>query len=135
MEGLRPLYDPTFAHLAQRALKGDLRVFYATIPRQLIRRFDPDYDPRGHPIGRVVVDEVKQDWQKGNWEPLWVYETVGEFVMSDNYIQWAAAEEGQPDYLPCWVLGRPSIEGSIEIQGPIAVQEVRRLLGLAEPSG
>ena len=50
-------------------------------------------------------------------------------MLSDDYIVWEAAKQGRPDFLPCWVLGNPSHDSIENVQGPIEVAEIKRLLG------
>ncbi len=45
---------------------------------------------------------------------------------------WEAAKLGDPDFLPCWVLGRPDLEGVVDIQGPLDEAGVRSAIGFAE---
>ncbi len=131
MKGLQPLHDPVFSHLIDRAAKGGVPVYYGAVPRDAIRRFDTEYDPRLHPVGRAAVDELMEAWQRGEFTNVWVYEEGDGFVLSDDYICWAAAEEGQPDFLPCWILGMPTLPCVADLQGPIEESEVPGLLGLA----
>ena len=131
LKGLQPLRDPVFSHLLERAVQGGVAVYYGEVPREKIRRFDTGYDPRSHPVGRAAVTQLMEAWQRGKFSPVWVYEEGDGFVLSDDYICWAGAAEGQPDLLPCWILGMPTLAGIKDLQGPIAGAEVPKMLGFA----
>jgi hypothetical protein len=130
-EGLKPLFDSVFSHLIERAYKGALDVYFAPVPRQLIRPFDVEYDPCAHPAGRAAIEAVMAQWAKGQFQYVWVYQQGDEFVLSDDYIVWEAAKRGRPDCLPCWILGKPLHAQVGDVQGPIDPKEVPRLLGFA----
>jgi len=131
LAGLRPLYDPVFAYLIEGAYKGRVDVYFAAVPFGLIRPFDPDYDPGKHPVGRAAIAEFVARWEKGDFAQSWVYQKGDEFVLSDDYIIWEAAKIGKPDFLPCWVLGKPSNTDLRDVQGPIDRREVPTLLGIS----
>jgi len=54
---------------------------------------------------------------------------AGHFITSDNYIEYFAAVEGEPDHLPCWVFGRPSRPEATLVQGPLSVEDLKEVLG------
>jgi hypothetical protein len=72
------------------------------------------------------------DWREGNFDHVWVYPNEDAYVMSDDYVVWAAVERGRPDYVPCWVLGYPLVTVAGDIRGPIEQDRVRRILGFGE---
>jgi hypothetical protein len=129
MPGLTPPNDPVLLYLFSRAAEGHLPVYFGAIPLNLVRPFSTEYDPRRHPIGRQAVDAAKRDCQAGNFTKLWVYPDGSTYVMSDDYIPFYAAQEGQPDYLPCFILGRTEDSQVMDLQGPIQVSDVRKALG------
>jgi hypothetical protein len=129
LAGLRPLYDPVFAYLIEGAYKGRVDVYFAAVPFALIRPFDPDYDPGKHPVGRAAIAEFVARWEQGDFAQSWVYQKGDEFVLSDDYIVWEAAKIGKPDFLPCWVLGKPNNKDLKDVQGPIDSREVPAMLG------
>jgi hypothetical protein len=130
--GLRPLRDEILGYLLQRAVDGLLPVYAAALPRTLIRPFDPEYNPEKHPLGLAAVEQTMAEWRAGQVPHVWVYPSVDAYVLSDDYIPWAAALRGQPDFMPCWVLGYPSVPGTGEVQGPIDQESVRKLLGFSD---
>lgn len=132
--GLRPLPDPILGYLLQRALSGLVSVYFAAVPRTLIRPFDTEYDPAKHPVGAAAIERTMAEWQAGSFPHVWVYPSGHAYVLSDDYIPWAAALRGQPDFVPCWVLGYPSVPGTVDIQGPVDPQRVRTLLGFGDSS-
>jgi hypothetical protein len=127
--GLRPLRDDVLGYLLQRAVDGLVPVYFAAVPRTLIHPFDTEYDPTKHPVGAAAIEQAMADWRAGNFAHVWVYPRGDGYVLSDDYIPWAAVLRGQPAFLPCWVLGYPSVPGAVDIQGPVELQRVRKLLG------
>jgi hypothetical protein len=83
---------------------------------EMVVPFDPEYDPEAHPVGREAVMALMQEWEQGHITPVWVYPRAGKYVLSDDYIILAAARRGEPDYLPCYVVGRPLYDGLEDIQ-------------------
>jgi hypothetical protein len=75
---------------------------------------------------------MKRDWQAGNFSKLWVYPDGSTYVMSDDYITFYAAQEGQPDFLPCFILGETEDSRIEDLQGPIQVSDVRKALGFPD---
>jgi hypothetical protein len=130
--GLRPLRDDVLGYLLQRAVEGVVPVYFAAVPRMLIHPFDTEYDPAKHPVGAAAIAQTMAEWRSGHVPHVWVYPRGAAYVLSDDYIPWAAALRGQPDFLPCWVLGYPSVAGTVDIQGPVEPQRVRRLLGFGD---
>jgi hypothetical protein len=132
--GLRPLRDDILGYLLQRALDGLVPVYFAAVPRTLIRPFDPEYDPAKHPVGAAAIEQTMAEWRAGRFPHVWVYPSRDEYVLSDDYIPWAAALRGRPDFLPCWVLGYPSVPGTVDTHGPVEQQRVRSLIGFGDSS-
>ena len=133
LAGLRPLYDPILGHLLEGAYHGSVDIYYAAIPLSVIRPFDPDYDPSKHPVGAAAIADVTARWRAGHFENVVVYQKGDVFILSDDYIIWEAAKRGQPDFLPCWVLGRPQHFLAVDVQGPLARGEVAKVIGLPAP--
>src|SRR6266536_1466783 len=102
---LTPPKDVVMIYLMSRAATGHLPVYFAAIPIELVRPFSTEYDPRRHRVGRQAVDAKKEDWLAGRFSKMWVYPDASSYVMSDDYITFYAAQEGQPDFLPCFILG------------------------------
>jgi hypothetical protein len=131
LAGLRPLFDPVFRHLIERAVTGHVDVYFAAVPRALIRPFDSDYNPARHPVGRAAISEVHAKWRSGDFTAIWVYPRDNEFIMSDDYIVWEAVKEGKPDFVPCWILGKPDLLRVKDLQGPLDESGVTQALGFA----
>ena len=129
--GLMPLFDPVFNHLLEGAAQGRVDVYFAAVPFDLIRPFDPDYDPSKHPVGEAAIVAVSDEWRRGHFPQLWLYEKGDHIVMSDDYIPWAAALRGKPDYVPGWILGKPLNPRLADVQGPLRLEDVRAAIGLA----
>jgi hypothetical protein len=132
MPGLTPPKDAVFTYLFSKAAEGHLPVYFGAIPLSLVRPFSTEYDPRRHPIGRQAVDAEKKDWLAGRLSNLWVYPDASTYVMSDDYITFYAAQEGQPDFVPCFILGETEDLRIKDLQGPIQVSDVRKALGLPD---
>ena len=129
-----PGHDEELARLWTEALAGRVPVYFAAIPRNLVVPFDPKFDVTVHPAGRAGVERVMGEWRRGNFRKVWVYERDGQYVAADDYVTLEAARRGEPDYLPCWVLGRPTLPGVEDVQGPIRAEDLRKiLLGADDP--
>jgi hypothetical protein len=124
--------DLVMIYLMSRASTGHLPVYFAAVPLDIIRPFSSEYDPRRHPVGRQAVDDKKQEWLSGHFPTMWVYPDQSAYVMSDDYITFCAAQEGQPDFVPCFILGDFEDTRVKDRQGPIEIADVRKALGFAE---
>jgi hypothetical protein len=128
-----PPRDPELIRYMQQALRGEIPVYYAAIPLKLIKPFSGSYDPRRSPIGRRAIQQVQEEWKNQKFKCMLVYPQQNVFVMSDDYITYFASLEGQPDYVPCWVLGACTSPEACDVQGPIRKEDVRKILfGAAE---
>jgi hypothetical protein len=128
MEGLKPLEDETLLYLWQQAIKGSIPVYFAAVPLELIEPYDKEYDPRKHPVGKKVIETMIQAWQKNQFQPVWVYPKGDKFILSDDYCVYYAALTGQPDYVPCWILGKTDHHDVKDMQGPIEPEEINKML-------
>lgn len=128
---LTPKHDERFAALLQGAVSGDVPVYFAAVPLALCVPFDLDYRPDLHPIGGKAIGQMTEEWSNGQVHKLFVYQRGKWFVVSDDYIVLFAALKGLPDYVPCWVLGKPEGDLVRDVQGPIASNDVARLLGIS----
>ena len=59
---------------------------------------------------------------------MWVYPQGELFMVSDDYLALAAAERGQPEVVPCWILGPES--DLMDLHGPVEPRSLRRMLGV-----
>jgi hypothetical protein len=121
--------------LLQGAISGAVSVFFAAVPLALCVPFDLDYRPDLHPVGAKAISDATEAGSKGQFQNLFVYQRGKWFIVSDDYIILFAALNGLPDYVPCWVLGRPEGDLVRDVQGPIAPSEVTRLLGFSSKPG
>jgi hypothetical protein len=128
LPGLQPLKDEVFLYLLEQALSGKLFVYFAAVPFNLIEPFDKEYNPKLHPIGAAAIKTTMDLWLNNQFTNCWVYPKNNKFILSDDYIPYFAAIEGQPDYLPCFVLGDPNIEGVVDIKGPLTVDSIKKHL-------
>jgi len=129
---LSPKPDERFSTLLSEAVSGEMQVFYAAVPLALCVPFDLDYRPDLHPVGAMAIKQTAEEWSSGRFQNMFVYQRGKWFVVSDDYVVLFAALSGLPDYLPCWVLGKPEGDLVRDVQGPIAANDVARLLGLGE---
>ena len=127
---LTPKHDEQFSALLQRAVSGDVPVYFAAVPLALCVPFDLDYRPDLHPIGAKAISQWTEEWSNGQFKNLVVYQRGKWFVVSDDYIVLFAALPGLPDYVPCWVLGKPEGDLVRDVQGPVASNDVARFLGI-----
>jgi len=126
---LTPPTDSVFMYLLEEAVSGRLPVYFAAVPLHLVWPFAPDFDIEAHPVGKQMVDAVYAAGCLGRIEKLWVYPRDNHFISPDDYAILAAARRGDPDLVPCWVLGYPHLPGVQDIQGPFRPEDVRKMLG------
>jgi hypothetical protein len=131
---LRPPLDPVFDHLIEAALAGRVPVYFGAVPRAYIRPFDPSFAATKHPVSDAAISDVHVRWQRGELTPIWIYPTSNGFIMSDDYVVWEAIKKGEPDFVPCWILGPPNHPGVTNLRGPIDQSAVKRALGFSSES-
>jgi hypothetical protein len=107
-------------------------VYFAIVPRSSVRPFDATCKVAAHSAGEAAIKDVMRDWRASEFHYAWVYPHEGAYVLSNDYIIWAAAERSQVDYLPCWVLGFPAVKGTVSISGPLEPSVVRLILEFPE---
>ena len=129
---LVPRRDEVFMNLLGRAVAGDLPVYFAIIPRSLLRPFDATCNVAAHPAGEAALKNVMSDLIASEYHFAWVYPHRGAYVLSNDYVIWAAAERGKVEYLPCWVLGFPAVQGAVGVSGPLKPSVVRLILDVPE---
>ena len=128
---LTPRDDPSLTHLMEQALRGNLPVYFAIVPIGLLVPFDIDYRPDLHPAGKQLIDRAFEDGQQGKHHYVIVYQRGIWFVTSDDYPYVFAYMRGRPDYVPCWVLGKPESDLVKDIQGPVDPNGLRAIFGIA----
>jgi hypothetical protein len=126
----KPPTDPVFQYLWQEAMFGQLPVFFAAIPLPRVVPFDPTFRPECTADGQKVILSLMHDWKNGNFHNVWVYPRGDLFVAADDYFTLAAAKRGQPDFLPCLVLGTPALESVKDLQGPVDQDQLRAMFEL-----
>ena len=129
---LVPRTDKRFIYLSGRAAAGEVPVYFAIVPRSLVRPFDTTCNVAAHPAGEAAIKEVMSDLIASEYQYAWVYPHEGAYVLSKDYVIWAAAERGKVEYLPCWVLGFPVLQGAVGVSGPVEPSVVRLILELPE---
>ena len=131
LPGLEPKHDNTFLRLAGDALEGAVPVYFATVPLGLCVPFDLDYRPDVHPIGKTVIEHFTEQAKRHNFQPMIAYPRGKWFVIADDYGPLFAALAGRPDYVPCFILGKPENDLIKDVQGPLDSESVRRILGFS----
>ena len=129
LAGLRPAEDLVFQHLLGEALQGRVPVYRVAVPLQLIEVHDRNYHPENHPVGRAAIERAYQQGLAGELSVFWLYPRGDKYVLSDNYIAYAAALRGKPDLVRSLVLGEVCLPGARTLKGPLSVQEIRDSLG------
>ena len=121
--------DPVFQYLLQEAALGWVPVYFAAIPLSRTVRLAPTFRPERTKDGEAVVLSIMEKWRAGEFSNMWVYPNGDKFVVADNYFTLAAAERGQPDLVPCWVLGTVRNESAEQVKGPMEQGAVAKMLG------
>ena len=119
----KPPQDYIFNALFLLAMQGDLMVYFAAVPLHLIKPFSNDFKFSAIPNGQQIIDTIIDKAKCGNFARIWVYEKGDLFIMSDDYPAYEACLQGQPDYVPCWTLGRPRNPLVEDIQGPVDARQ------------
>jgi hypothetical protein len=127
---LDPKRDDHLLELMRDALVGAVPLYHAAIPLSVVVPFDSDYDPSRHPAGEAAIKQTCSEWAEGRFSHLVVYQRGPWFIVADDYIPLFAAIRGQPDCVPCWVLGKPKGDLPRDVQGPIRKDEAKRCLGM-----
>lgn len=127
-----PPTDLVFRHLMQEAALSAVPVYYAGIPLTRLKRFAPTFRPENTKDGDKAVAAIMAQWRAGQVARMWVYPKGQLFIVSDDYFTLAAGEKGEPDYMPCWVLGAVPDGAAKNVQGPIDQKEIRKMLGLSD---
>jgi hypothetical protein len=126
-----PPPDLVFQYLLERSAEGAVPVYFGSIPLARVRPFSESFHPENTPGGPDVVEQIMERWRTGDFKKIWVYERGNAFICSDDYFTLAAVRIGQPDFVPAWILGRPIVTVK-DLQGPITVQGVRKMLNLTD---
>ncbi len=127
---LTPKRDEILLSLMEQAMQGNLPIYFAAVPTALIVPFDMDYRPDLHPTGKAAIKDSFEKGKQKIFQKLLVYPRGVWFVVSDDYIPLFAALNGLPDYVPCFVLGKPDNPYLTDVQGPIKQEDVGRVLGV-----
>jgi hypothetical protein len=85
-----------------------------------------------HPVGEAAIQEVLNNWRIGKFHYAWVYPRDGAYVLSNDYVILAAVERARADYVPCWVLTYPTVNGVVGVSGPVEPSVVRLILDSVE---
>jgi hypothetical protein len=125
---LTPPHDAVLDYLLERALEGNLPVYFAAVPLGLIKPFSDQYDPRRHKLWPQLFASVREQWTNQQFKNILVYQRKTSFIMSDDYVTYYACLAGQPDYVPCWVLGNCTHPDARDVQGPIRAEDLRKAL-------
>ena len=114
----KPPHDEVFDTLFGLAMQGDLLIYFAAVPLQLIKPFSEEFKIALIPKGQQIIDSIIDNAARGKFARIWVYERGDSFIVSDDYATYEACLQGQPDYVPCWTLGKPRNPLAEQVQGP-----------------
>ena len=128
--GLNPKIDDFFVDLIVKASEGRVPVYYAAIPLSLVIPFDVEYRPDLHPIGKQYIEKLVEDMESEKYHPLRVYPKGKWFICPDDYMELFAAIQGNPPYVPGYILGDFNNEDVKGVRGPLSVTDVRKILGI-----
>jgi hypothetical protein len=128
---LCPLEDKVFQYLLGEVVVGRIPLYFGAVPLALIEPYDQHYHPENHPVGKIAVNATVTGALRGEIQKMWVYPNGQKYIVADDYIPYAAALIGQPDFVPCWIMGNARFPGVESHQGPIEPHDVKRLLGWA----
>lgn len=130
---LAPPDDLRFQSLVARSIRGQVPVFGVVLSLDsvsLVRAF-PTHRPELTRAGAEAVAGMRDQWQAGYPIQPWLYPASGKYVVGDDYVWLALVERYRPATFAAQVLGEPLEAGLEHKVGPLAVDEVRRMLGLA----
>lgn len=119
----KPPHDNIFNALFGLAMEGKIGVYFGAVPLRLIRPFSDDFKFAMIPNGPQIIASIIDEATRGIFAHLWVYEQGDYFVMSDDYPYYEACVQGQPDCVPCWILGRPENPLVEQVQGPVDARQ------------
>lgn len=125
----KPPHDAIFDTLFSLAIQDDLKVYFAAIPIGLIKPFSDEFKIATIANGQQLIDSIISEAARGSFRYVWVYEKGDVFVMSDDYLIYEAFLQGQSDYVPCWILGKPRNPLVTQLQGPI---DARKAAGFSD---
>jgi len=125
---LTPPHDAVLDYLLERALEGNVQVYFAAIPLGLVKPFSDQYDPRRHALWPQLFASVQERWKNQQFQKMLVYPKKDVFIMSDDYITYFACMAGNPEYVPCWVLGPCTHPDARDVQGPMSTEGLREAI-------
>jgi hypothetical protein len=123
-----PPHDAVLDYPLERALEGNVPVYFAAIPLGLIRPFSDQYDPRQHKLWPQLFESVRVRWEKEQFQKMLVYPRKNVFIMSDDYITYYACVAGNPEAVPCWVLGAVHASRCSPSAGTMSTEGLREAL-------
>ncbi len=129
----RPPEDRLFQNLLLRAVDGEVDVYGVVIATEEVvftRAFE-HHHPENMDGGREIVQSMWNQWQQGNPVQPWLYVWDGEYMVADDYFWLALIERGRPESVAAQVLGNPLECGLLQKEGPVPVERVKEMLGMA----
>lgn len=128
---LEPPTDAVFQYLlSEAAVTGRVPVWGIVVAPARVVAFDPTLRLEHDGDGPAIVAAIGREWNEGRPVQPWVYPRGDLFVAPDDYFALAAIRRGRPDLIACQCLGEPSSRLVHERVGPLALADVRRMLGV-----
>ena len=133
---LAPPRDEEFSRRYRLISEGELPLYSGKVPVALVQPFAPAFRPSDDPHGAAIVAQLASQIESGlsaneSTPPVWVYAGDGCYVLSDDYVSFAAYMTLGVEYIPCLVMGEPTVRGPVELMGPAPLDFVNRITGRA----
>ncbi len=131
---LAPPRDEEFSRCYRLVSEGELPLYFGKMPVALIRPFAPAFRPSDDPQGAAIVTQLASQIESGlsrqeSTPPVWVYPGDGCYVLSDDYVSFAAYTMLGVEHVPCLVMGEPTVPGPVELMGPAPKEFVDEVTG------
>ncbi len=131
---LTPPPDEEFSRRYRLVGEGELPLYFGKVPVALIRPFAPDFKPSEVPPGSAIVVQLAARIESAlsvqeSTPPVWVYAGDECYVLSDDYLGFAAYASLRVEHLPCLIMGEPTVPGPIDVMGPAPAAFVNRVTG------
>ena len=130
---LQPPGDRLFQDLLKRAAKGETPVYGVVLDTQevAIKRRYENFRPENPEVGEKIIRSMWEAWQSDQGTQPWLCVWDGEYTVADDYFWLALIERGKPRTVAAQVLGEPLEVGLREKVGPLSIETIEKMLGIA----